>query len=355
MNLKRYKMKHQPATIIFNNGKQFIQADDFAKLCTIVGVEKNQALLYSLHKSYREFKIPKANGTYRLIEAPVKKLMQLLHRFNYYLQSAYYMYQTAASYGFIVSAKNEKHPKNILENARKHLGHKYMMKVDFKDFFHQIGKQRLFKMLKTEPFHFNKKTAQILSNLFTYKERLPMGAPTSPVLSNFACIDFDNELQKWAEQHQVTYTRFADDLTFSTNLQKFSKEHFNQVLDICHKHRLKLNPHKTKFYDENDPKEVTGLLLHNTVDIPQKFYQELSDDLRRLKSLVEAGFIVKHNYEDEVFIKYKQEVKGKINFIGMIEGYNSKIFYRYSQKLKKALLPPDEKVLFARWTNFNYF
>lgn len=348
-------MKHQPATIIYNKAKQFLQTDDFTKLCMLVGVDKNQTLLYSLHKSYREFKIPKANGTYRLIEAPVKKLMQILHRFNHYLQSAYYVYQTPASYGFIISAKNEKQPKNILENARKHLGHKYMMKMDFKDFFHQINKQRLFKMFKTVPFHFNRKSAQILANLFTYKERLPMGAPTSPVLSNFACIDFDNELQNWAEKRQITYTRFADDLTFSSDLEKFTNVHLNQVLDICNKHQLKLNEHKTKFYDENDPKEVTGLVLHKTVDTPQMFYRELSDDLRRLKSLVEAGFIVKQNYEDEVFKKYKQEVKGKINFIGMIEGYDSQIFYRYNQKLKKALALPNEEILFARWTHFNYF
>jgi len=349
-------MKHKPAHIILNTGKAFMQTSDFKELCQLTGVEKNQALLYSIHQSYREFKIPKANGQYRLIEAPVKKLMQLLHRFNYYLQSGYYIYQTPASYGFIISAKNEKQPKNILENARKHLGHRYMMKMDFKDFFHQISKQRLYKILSTKPFQFNKKTAKTLSNLFTYKARLPMGAPTSPVLSNFACINFDQELQAWADQQQITYTRFADDLTFSTDIEKFSNKHYRQVLKICNRHQLVLNQHKTKFLDENDPKEVTGLILNKTVDIHTRFYQELNGDLKRLKSLVEAGFIVKDNYEeDSVFIKFKQEVKGKINFIGMIEGYNSPVFYRYKQKLKKALLPPNEEVLFARWTHFNYF
>lgn len=347
-------MKKLSKDRVFTYGNDFLKCNDLHQICRVVDVDENRVKLYSIHKKYIEFKVPKQDG-YREIEMPEKNLMQLLRRFNLYLQSAYYIHQTPVAYGFIINVSRETHPKNILENARKHLGHKYMMKLDFKDFFHQITKQQLFKMFKAPPFLFNKKTAQILANLFTYKDRLPMGAPTSPVLSNFVCIDLDNELQQWAKERQISFTRFADDLTFSTGLEKFSETHLKQVTDICLKHQLKLNEHKTVFYDENDVKEVTGLILHKTVDIPREFYNELNDDIRRLKSLVEAGFIVKHHFEDDVFLKFKQEVKGKINFIGMIEGYNSKVFYRYNKKFKKALEPPGKEILYARWTHFNYF
>ena len=339
---------------VYIMGSELMLSNDLQQLCEVVGVDENQVKFHSIYKKYKEFKVPKHHNQYRDIEAPEPDLMQLLKQFNLYLQSAYYLKQTPSAYGFIISVHHEKHPKNILENARRHLGHRYMMKMDFKDFFHQIGKQRLYKMFRNHPFEYSNSASQTLSNLFTYKDRLPMGAPTSPVLSNFACIDFDNELQAWAERRQITYTRFADDLTFSTDLDKFSNAHFNQVLEICKKYRFELNQSKTYFYDVDDAKEVTGLLLHETVDIDDAFYKELDEDLARLKSLAEAGFIVKQNYEDDVFKKYKQEVKGKINFIGMIEGYQSKIFYKYSQKLKRALTPNTE-LLFARWTHFNYF
>ena len=335
-------------------GTQFLGCKDLRQICLLLQVDEELVKFHSIFKKYSEFKIPKKDG-FRQIEAPDKELMRLLRRFNVYLQAAYYVVQTPVAFGFIVNAKNETRPKNILENARMHLGHKYMMKLDFKDFFHQISKQRIFDMFTTEPFGFDSTAAHFLSNLFTYKNRLPMGAPTSPVLSNFACMDLDIELQNWALNHQITFTHFADDITFSSDTDKFTERHLLQVTDICRKHQLTLNEEKIKFYDATDPKKVTGLVLHETVDIPRQFYDELDDDLIRLKSLVEAGLIIKHYQINDVLLKYKQEVKGKINFIGMIEGYESDIYSRYDQKMKQALSPPDEDMLYARWTHFHYF
>jgi RNA-directed DNA polymerase len=310
-------------------------------------------LLYSLHAKYNEFKIPKGNGKFRLIENPVYELKQIQKTLNKFFQALYYLKQTKYAYGFIISVKNGKDKKNILQNAKKHLGNKYMLKVDLKDFFHQVSKQRIYNLLLSNLFNFNKKTAQILSNIFTYKARLPMGAPTSPVLSNFVSISLDNALGLWANMQGITYTRFADDMTFSSNTDKFHQTHLEQIANICKQNNYRLNTKKTKFFDAHQTKKVTGLVLHDTVDIEEAFYSELEHDLKRLKYLIEATIIVQEDFQNPILTKMKQEVKGKINFIGMIEGYQSVQYNTYSNMLYDALHPKEEQ-LFIRWQHFNY-
>ena len=333
---------------------KIIDVRNLGQLCQVIGMDINQLKLQSINKHYIEYIKQERIDKFRLIEFPDQPLMRLQRQFNVYLQSAYYLHQTAAAYGFVINIKGEKKAKNILSNARQHLGHPYMLKVDMKDFFHQISKQRVYQIFKNKPFRYNSTSSQILANLFTYKERLPMGAPTSPVLSNFATIELDRHLSAWAEQRHTTYTRFADDLTFSNATDSFSEGHLQEIRNICHQNNYLLNETKSIIYSANDEKKVTGLLVHDTIDIEQSFYDDLSKDLKRLKYMVEAAIIVKQNQDNEIVRKYKQEVRGKINFIGMIEGYRSPQYVEYSKKMEEALHPIEEQ-LFNRWTHFNYF
>ena len=143
-------------------------------------------------------------------------------------------------------------------------------------------------------------------------------------------------------------------MTFSSKTQPLTRILHNQIVAICKENNLHINPKKTKFYGEFDTKTVTGLVINETIDIAPDFYKELNQDLSRLKSLVEVGFLVKNNQQNELIKKFKQEVDGKVNFIGMIEGYYSPIFYKYLQKVKKAM-NPNVDALSSRWTNSNYF
>ena len=91
--------------------------------------------------------------------------------------------------------------------------------------------------------------------LFTYKGRLPMGTPTSPVLSNLAAIPLDNALTGWAGERGATFTRFVDDLTFSSTTAAFSPKYLKEITAICDEHRLNLNPFKTKFFRRKRPQK----------------------------------------------------------------------------------------------------
>jgi len=331
---------------------RFLSVKDTTDLCRKLDINPMDLALYALQPVYHEFDLPKADGSLRLIEDPVWKLKQLQRTLNRYLQAVYYLHQTEAAYGFIISVKDQIRKKNILQNAKRHLHHPYMLKIDLKDFFHQIHKKRVFNLFRSRLFGFKDKLAHTLSSVLTYKSRLPMGAPTSPVISNFVAMDLDIALDLWSKMNGITFTRFADDMTFSGD-HPLTEKHLREITEICHRNRFVLNEEKTVFYGPGQTKKVTGLVLHDTVDIEEAFYSELEEDLKRLKYLVEAGIIVREHADNPILLKMKREVKGKINFIGMIEGYQSSQYRHYQARLDQALHPDNEQ-LFMRWTRFNY-
>jgi len=322
---------------------------DFEKL----GIDTNLVQLQSLNPSYYTFKLKKKNGGYRTIEAPCNELKSLLKKFNKYLQCVYYINQSNSSYGYIITPKKMTSIKNILGNATTHLGCNYLLNVDFQDFFHQIDKQRIYRLFVGTPFYFEQKVAHIFSNLFTYKGRLPMGTPTSPNLSNFCTLGLDHKLEVWSNNNECKYSRFVDDLSFSSEALPFINDHYNQIKAICESNNFKINPNKVKYFNDDKTKKITGLLLRDTVDIEDDFYKQLDKDLKRMAALVEVATILKRRDCNEDISAFKQEIDGQINFIGMIEGYGSTQFNEYRRKLKKAM-HPSEEVLSVRWMNYNY-
>jgi len=319
-----------------------------------LGIDTNQLKLLSVKPPYYTFKLRKKGGGFRKIEAPEEQLKNIQHQLNHYLQSVYYTQQTKAAYGYIIKAREMPATKNILENARKHLGANYMLNVDYKNFFHQITTSKIIELLTTNPFQFEAESAKLLGKIMTRKGRLPMGTPTSPVLTNFVSIDLDNQLTAWAEDKQMTFTRYVDDLTFSSKNKPITDEELTSIRQFCMASGFILNPLKTTFYDKDDTKKVTGLVLRDTVDIDDEFYRALDKDLKRLAHKAEVNLITIGRVKDTILKEFKQEVDGKINFIGTIKGYGSPEFIEY-KKIKDKALTPKEDILSARWTNHNYF
>lgn len=324
-------------------------------VCKVLNISENTLTLHALNPKYNCFKIPKNKGGYRTIEAPEKELKDIQRRLNLYLQAFYFLNKPKASHGFIITPKYSKQSKNILSNALTHLSNNYLLNVDFKDFFHQINKQHIFDVFNNKQYwNFNKKTAEILANLCSFKKRLPMGAPTSPALSNIATIPFDNMMEKWAKNNNLKYSRFVDDLSFSSNT------FFEPIITVqniekqCLNFNLKLNTSKTLFFDKDKPKIITGILLDDPLSIPNKFYDELNDDLLKLKHLIEVQLQYNEEVNHNLLKKLKQQIKGQLNFIRQVEGITSNEYIMYQEKYKTALTINNVK-FFNRWVNFGYF
>lgn len=334
------------------NNQQIANCKTLTQLASLLNSTKNQLNLFSFNPIYYHFQVPKKSGNFRQIEAPSLELKTLQRNLNFYLQSVYYLNQTKVSYGFIIKVAGGKSIKDIYTNALNHLGHPFMMNADFKDFFHQITQKDVTNIFKSQLFNFDTYTAHTLAKICCYNNRLPMGAPTSPVLSNLYAISLDNDLCQWASSKNITFTRFVDDLTFSSNCP-FTPVIFDQIQDISTKYHLLFNSEKTKFYSEKDVKKVTGLILNDTVDIDKTYYDELEKDITRLKNVMEV-YNITGKVQNITFLKtFKQELFGKINFIGTIEGKESKEYLYYLNSYYEALTPSNDLV--QRWTKFSNY
>lgn len=180
-----------------------------------------------------------------------------------------------------------------------------------------------------------------------------MGSPTSPVLSNFACINLDNELDRWANRNNITYTRFVDDLSFSSKNDITHKD-LAEINAIVNGAGYFFNPDKIKWYGPAETKIVTGLEVTDIIGIPGSFYYELSQDLERLSKAVELCIMMYGRPEkDEMVLKYCEQIAGKVNFIGMVLGYEDEKYEEYAKRYQKAL-KPNINSLSMSWMDLPY-
>jgi len=171
-------------------------------------------LIFHVYKTakerrYASFPIPKKRGGTRLISAPVTPLKIIQRKLHQVLLAVYQPKSTV--HGFMPG-------RSIVTNAKDHAGRRYVLNVDLEDFFPSINFGRVYGMFKGIPYKKNSQIASLLAAICCFDNKLPQGAPTSPIVSNMICAKMDSQLRRMAQRYRCTYTRYGDDITFSTNL-----------------------------------------------------------------------------------------------------------------------------------------
>lgn len=169
------------------------------------------------------------------------------------------------------SAKAYRQGLSIKDHALPHAKNRYLLKVDFKDFFPSIlGAD--FKRHVKHHLNIDDITIRLLESILFWrphgesKLRLSIGAPSSPWVSNTILFEFDTLLSQYCMINGIEYTRYADDLALSTNTPNILKEALNHVVQICHQINypsLTINPEKTVFTSKKHSRRLTGLILSN--------------------------------------------------------------------------------------------
>jgi RNA-directed DNA polymerase len=212
--------------------KQFFAMKSSRDLAQLLEIPY-QRLVYHIYqvpldKRYLNFELRKKSGGTRIISAPATALKLIQKKLNHILQCAY---QSKPSvHGFISS-------KSIVTNAQAHVRRRYVLNVDLKEFFPSINFGRVRGMFIALPYAFSPELATVLAQICCHDNQLPQGAPTSPIVSNMMCAKLDSQLQQLAKRLRCTYTRYADDITFSTTLPKFPKE-LAYFVDIDNQQKL---------------------------------------------------------------------------------------------------------------------
>jgi RNA-directed DNA polymerase len=160
--------------------------------------------------AYVEYSIKKRTGGVRTIHHPSKPLKALQRWLLFNVIQELPVHSQAVAY---------RKGRSILDNARAHQSSKYLLRMDLSNFFPSITQADLAKYIAERPALFAGWSAADIDTfcrIVCRKSLLTIGAPTSPALSNAICYDMDTLLQALAAKHGATYTRYADDLFFST-------------------------------------------------------------------------------------------------------------------------------------------
>lgn len=289
--------------------------------------------------NYKHFKIEKKKKkTYRFIDAPKFKL-KILQKWILVnvLQNVHISDQATA---FI------KNKNGIKDNAQRHLNNKYLLEMDLKDFYPSISLSKIIELFKSKPFDFNVEMAKYLGYICTCNKKLPQGAVTSPIISNLICSELDENISSYCRKHNITYSRYADDLTFSSN----DKVRLNLVKrDIklfIKQDRFIINDEKTRFLSSNFHQQVTGITINNG---ELKTNKKLKRKVRALLffCIKNSSFIDKNGKNREL------ELLGCISFIKSIEPGYIDICLKYVENLLKKFTKQDELDLIKTLTKMN--
>ena len=214
---------------------------------------------------YRQFNIPKRSGGFRNISAPRKGLALAQDRLSQVLAFRYNPKQYVRGY-----VKGQ----SFLTNAQYHERQRWVLNLDIADFFPSIGFPRVRGLFMSPYFGFNDRVATILARITTFNNQLPQGASTSPILANIIAHSLDQELYKLAIREGISYTRYADDITFSSSKKSIPSsivagwEPLNgqrsirlghDVTSAFHKARFTINHAKVRIQFPSERQEVTGL------------------------------------------------------------------------------------------------
>lgn len=268
------------------------QCSDLSDIAHLLGV-KPKFLSKAIYKTpgenkYKAFKIKKKNGTDREILAPNPDLKFMQSRLSRLLYQCYFdIYgvpenpMRVLSHGF-----QKKRDLSIYTNACRHTSRRFVFNTDLEDFFpsFNFGRVRGF-FLRHNKFKLGEKAATALSQLACFENSLPQGAPSSPIISEFLAQPLDIALQKLAKDHRCTYSRYVDDISFSTNLREFpSKIAFSfpiperWVIGPKLEHEInrcgfKINSSKTRMQTRTQWQSVTNLTVNEGVNIKKHYYK----------------------------------------------------------------------------------
>lgn len=230
-------------------------------------------------KRYRTFSIPKKARGVRVICAPTGNLKWMQLCLNEIFKAVYS--PSPYAMGFTCG-------RSVVDNALMHTNQHYVFNLDLKDFFPSIEQARVWKRLQLAPFNFTKEVASVVAGLCCkridglQKEDsarfvLPQGAPTSPLLTNAICDTLDRRLYGLAKRFGLHYSRYADDITFSSmhNVYQENGEFRKELSRIITEQRFTINDKKTRLQHCSERQEVTGLTVGRKVNVARKYVKDV--------------------------------------------------------------------------------
>lgn len=325
--------------ILIKKVEEYIEdCDNITDLAKILDLDLKTLLFFAYRNEglYTHYKIKKKDGKFRDIHAPNEALKTICKKLNYYLSNVYDDYVPKSAHGFVRG-------RGILSNARGHIKTEYVLNLDLENFFGTINSGRILGLFRRHPFRFGNKLSSVLTGIVTHNNSLPQGAPTSPVLANMVCLKLDKELIRLAIKYGWRYSRYADDITFSSD--ELSEELAvvrgdrifvgKRIENIIKKNGFSINEKKTRLAVPNESKWVTGIKVNEKLNLSRKY-------IRRVRSMLNAWEVYKEDLAEKKFNRdynsgksksFRQVLRGRIDHIGNVRGKNDLLYKKLYNRL----------------------
>jgi RNA-directed DNA polymerase len=267
---------------------------------------------------YKSFDIPKKNGGHRHICAPEKNLKFIQRSIAEILSN--YQKKTCEKYNINPNISHAfQKGKSFITNAQIHKNKRYVINIDLENFFDSFhfGRVRGY-FFKNRNFQLPLEIATILAQLTCYHGRLPQGSPSSPVITNLICNILDIRIYKLAKKYKLNYTRYVDDLTFSTNDKNFykvKKEFFQKLEKEITRAGFSINQNKTQIQYRNSRQEVTGIVVNKKLHVNKDYYKKTRAMAHQL--YISGAFFIEEGQPGTI-----NQLEGRFSFINQLECYN---------------------------------
>lgn len=300
---------------------------DAAGIADALGIKVNELRFLSFDRKtsnvshYVRFQVPKKSGGVRLISAPMPRLKAVQH---WILQN---ILEKVATHD---SAHGFRAGRSIVTNAHPHVGAETIVNLDLKDFFPTITYKRVKGLYRS--FGYSEAAATILGLLCTEPtteeveldgrkyfvatsaRHLPQGAPTSPAITNALCRRLDRRLLKMADELGFTYTRYADDLTFSASGESLRNLSglLARVKAIVAHEGFTVHPEKTRVLRRSRQQEVTGIVVNSKANVSRQELRRFRATLYQIEKDGPSGKSWGHS-QDVI-----ASIQGFANFVYMV-------------------------------------
>ena len=288
-----------------------------------------ERLIQRAPHTYKSYSVPKKNGGKRFISQPAKETKYLQYWLIKNILNELPIHESATAYRQGASIRN---------NALVHSPNSYLAKFDFRNFFtsikasdvkthlanhqgHVYSEEELNLIVRVVCMHVSSKTGL----------RLTIGSPSSPLLSNTIMYEFDEMISGWSKRSGFLYTRYADDLTFSTSEKNISHEiekELTKTIKVIRYPRLRLNRSKTVLLSKKNNRRITGVTISNEGQL------SLGRDRKRLiRSMI-------HRYKQGILESEKvYKLQGILAFAKDIEPkFIERMEAKYGKKLISDIL-----------------
>jgi hypothetical protein len=285
---------------------------------------KERAFLekYARHR-YAQATIPKRRGGTRTLWVPERRLKFLQRKT---LQSLEKLHTPRApAHGFIKG-------RGAVTNANEHQTRAYLLNLDLSNFFVAISRRRVLGVLQAVGL--KEEVADAICSLCTTRDQLPQGAPTSPILSNMVAFRLDRDLMAFAKTHRLRYTRYADDISFSSYVQPIALFEVGMpppgripIGQLSTSLRLAIrsngfdiNPDKVWFSGPKSRKEVTGLIVNEFTNVKRTFVRSIRASLYKIEKEGVAAAEADYQKRYKTKARLEQILRGRLEWLAQVRG-----------------------------------